>query len=322
MLSLIIPVYNNEDNIPPLLEAIKAISDQIDDDFEAVFVVDGSPDASFLVLRDTLPNAGFTSQLIALSRNFGAFAAIRAGLETGRGDTLAVMAADLQEPPELIVQMHTALQAGQCDVAYGERIKREDPWFSRMMSQMFWSFYRRNVAPDIPRGGVDIFGCTRAVRDQILALEERNSSLVALLFWVGFRRQAFPYERRAREIGTSAWTFLKKWKYMQDSVFSFSDLPISWLLGIGFFGTILSMLFALVVFVSALAGQIDVPGYAATILVILVFGTVQLLSIGVLGIYTWRVFENTKGRPLHIVMSSETFKAEDTSQSSLHKEPA
>lgn len=312
MLSLIIPVYKNEANIPPLVEAIRDLRNQIDGEFEAVFVVDGSPDRSLLVLRDMLPDAGFSAQLVALSRNFGAFAAIRAGLEKGRGDTFAVMAADLQEPPELIVNMHNALEAGTCDVAYGERVKRSDPWHSKILSTLFWSFYRRNIAPDIPRGGVDIFGCTRAVRDQILALEERNSSLVALLFWVGFRRQAFPYERKEREIGTSAWTFFKKWKYMQDSIFSFSDLPISLLLGIGFFGTLLSAFFAFVVFISAMLGQIDVPGYAATIIVILFFGTVQLLSIGVLGIYTWRVFENTKGRPLHIVMSSEDYLSSES----------
>ena len=309
MLSLIIPVYKNEANIPALLAAISDMRSRTGDDFEAVFVVDGSPDRSFSLLREALPKADFDAQLVALSRNFGAFAAIRAGLETARGDTCAVMAADLQEPPELVLEMHAALRRGDCDVAYGTRIKRGDPWRSRMMSGLFWRFYRHTISPDIPEGGVDIFGCTRAVRDQILALEERNSSLVALLFWVGFRRQAFPYERREREIGTSAWTFLKKWKYMQDSIFSFSDLPITLLLGIGFFGTLLSASFAVVVLISALLGQIDVPGYAATIIVILFFGAVQLLSVGVLGIYTWRIFENTKGRPLHIVMSAEAFSA-------------
>lgn len=308
MLSLVIPIYKNEANIPALLEAVAALRAKVDDAFEAVFVVDGSPDRSFLVLRDMLPDAGFKAQLISLSRNFGAFAAIRAGLEAGDGDTFAVMAADLQEPPELILEMHKALAGGECDVAYGTRIKRDDPWSSRMLSSLFWKFYRRTVAPDIPNGGVDIFGCTRAVRDQILRLEERNSSLVGLLFWIGFSRKGFPYERRRREVGKSAWTFIKKWKYMQDSVFSFSDMPISVLLGVGFFGTLLSALFALTVLISALIGQIEVPGYAATIIVILFFGTLQLLSIGVLGIYTWRVFENTKGRPLHIVMSSETFQ--------------
>jgi glycosyltransferase involved in cell wall biosynthesis len=307
MLSLVIPVYKNEANIPPLLDAIEDIRRKIKGDLEVVFVVDGSPDKSFLVLRDSLVNVGFKSLLISLSRNFGAFAAIRAGLEAAHGDTFAIMAADLQEPPELVLEIHDALSTGACDVAYGQRIKRDDPWRSRVMSELFWSFYRRNVAPDIPKGGVDIFGCTRAVRDQILRLEERNSSLVGLLFWVGFERKAIPYERREREIGTSAWTFIKKWRYMQDSIFSFSDLPISILLGVGFFGTILSALLAIIVLISALLGQIDVPGYAATIIVILFFGALQMLSVGVLGIYTWRVFENTKGRPSHIVMSAQTF---------------
>ena len=307
MLSLIVPVYMNEGNIPSLIKAIRALRNTIDDTFETVFVVDGSPDKSFLLLRDALPEAGFDAQLVALSRNFGAFAAIRAGLEAARGDYFAVMAADLQEPPELVTSMYGALVSNECDVAYGLRTKRNDPFISRQLSKAFWSFYRRTIAPDIPRGGVDMFACNRMVRDQVLALNERNSSLIGLLFWVGFRRKGIPYERRHREIGTSAWTFVKKWKYMQDSVFSFSDLPISILLTIGFFGTFISVTFGSIVVISALAGQIDVPGYAATIIVILVFSTLQLLSIGVLGVYIWRVFENTKGRPLHIVMSQDVF---------------
>ena len=310
MLSLIIPVYKNEANILPLIAAVESLRSRIDCAFEAVFVIDGSPDRSFQLLRENLPGAGFSSRLIVLSRNFGAFSAIRAGLEAAGGDFFAIMAADLQEPSDLVVEMHASLAADECDVAYGARLKRDDPWTSRVMPDLFWCFYRRTITPDIPEGGVDIFGCNKAVRDQILALEERNSSLVALLFWIGFRRKAFPYERREREIGTSAWTFAKKWKYMQDSIFSFSDLPISLLLGIGFFGTVISTVFAVIVLISALLGQIEVPGYAATIIVILFFGAVQLLSVGVLGIYTWRIFENTKGRPQHIVMWSEAYTPE------------
>jgi glycosyltransferase involved in cell wall biosynthesis len=230
MLSLIVPVYKNEANIPSLLKAIRGIREKTQGSFEAVFVVDGSPDRSFLVLRSQLPTAGFDSQLIALSRNFGAFAAIRAGLAEAKGDHFVVMAADLQEPPELVLDMHQALQAGTCDVAYGERVGRNDPWLTRQLSMIFWGLYRRFVAPDIPRGGVDIFGCNAMVRDQILLLSERNSSLVGLLFWIGFRRQSFPYRRARREIGVSAWTFAKKWKYMQDSIFSFPTypFPFSW----------------------------------------------------------------------------------------------
>lgn len=311
MLSLVIPVYRNEHNIPSLLAALEGIRAELptDESFEAIFVVDGSPDRSFLRLRESLPQAGFDAQLLSLSRNFGAFPAIRAGLQAAKGRYIAVMAADLQEPPDLILQMHQGLKAGECDVAFGERINRQDPWSTKIMSQTFWGFYRRFVAPDIPRGGVDIFAISAAVRDQVLALNERNSSLVALLFWIGFRRKGFPYERREREIGTSAWTFIKKWRYMQDSIFSFSDLPISLLISIGTLGLVLSALLALVVLVSAILGFINVPGYAATILVILFLGMLQILSTGVLGIYIWRVFENTKGRPLHIVMSSENFTA-------------
>lgn len=309
MLSLVIPVYKNEDNIPSLLDALSKLHSDLPagTDFEVVFVVDGSPDGSFLSLRARLGDVSFSSQLLSLSRNFGAFAAIRAGLETSKGDYIAVMSADLQEPPELILDMLKGLQADDCDVAYGERQRREDPWSSKAASMTFWSLYRRFVAPDIPRGGVDIFAVTAAVRDQILELNERNSSLIALLFWIGFRRKGFPYERRERQIGTSSWTFIKKWRYMQDSIFSFSDLPISALLGVGFFGFVFSALLTVVVLISALLGTITVPGYAATILVILFLGMLQILSMGVLGIYLWRVFENTKGRPSHIVMSSETF---------------
>jgi glycosyltransferase involved in cell wall biosynthesis len=307
MLSLIIPIYKNEANIPSLLDAIADLQSRLGTPFEAVFVVDGSPDESLMRLREALPQQPYAAQLLALSRNFGAFAAMRAGLAAGNGDFFAVMAADLQEPPELVLEMHSALVHGNCDVAYGKRTGRADPWVSRMLSAAFWGFYRRTVAPDIPKGGVDMFACTRDVRDQVLALNERNSSLVGLLFWVGYRRQAIPYARREREIGTSAWSFAKKWQYMQDSVFSFSDLPITLLLVIGFLGTMFSGILAITVFFNAITGQIDVPGYAATIIVILFLGALQLLSMGVLGIYIWRVFENTKGRPLHIVMQSQSF---------------
>ena len=206
----------------------------------------------------------------------------------------------LETMPERIEQVFLAAPDGL----------KPRPWYRGLAATSFgrWA-YRRFVAPDIPKGGVDAFGLTAQVRDQILGLTERNSSLVGLLFWIGFRRKGVPYDRADREIGTSAWTFTKKWKYMQDSIFSFSDLPISLLLILGISGLTISILFGLLVFLNALFGNIDVPGYAATILVILFFSTLQLLFLGVLGIYLWRVFENTKGRPLHIVMSAQEFPA-------------
>jgi polyisoprenyl-phosphate glycosyltransferase len=316
MYSLIIPIYKNEANIPPLLEAIKFIESELDDTLEVVFVVDGSPDNSFLVLRDRLPGLFARSQLICLSRNFGAFAAIRAGLEVACGEFFAVLAADLQEPPKLVVQMFRTLKVGGCDVTVGERVKRDDPKLAVLASNVFWWLYRKLVFQEIPPGGVDIFGCNRKVRDQLVVLLERNSSLVGLLFWIGFRRTSIPYERAKREIGKSAWTFAKKWQYLLDSIYSFSDFPIVLLLRVGIAGVLISIVFAAVVLVDAIFNRIEVPGYAATMLAIMFFGALNLLALGVIGIYIWRTFENTKARPSFILRSQEVFESDQSGKAS------
>jgi glycosyltransferase involved in cell wall biosynthesis len=307
MISVVVPVYKNAANIPPLVRALEQLSSQLDGELEAVFVIDGSPDDSHLRLAQALPRASFRSQVLQLSRNFGSFAAIRAGLEAGQGDRFAVMAADLQEPPELIEQFDLLLRSGDVDVAVGQRTERNDPLLTRLLSRLFWGFYRRYVQPEIPPGGVDIFGCTPKVRDQIVRLRENNSSLVGLLFWVGFRRVLVSYERREREIGKSAWTFQKKLKYMLDSVFSFTDLPIRILTRIGFFGLLISVFLSLVVLAARLSNMIPVPGYAATMLVVTFFGALNCFGLGVIGSYVFRTFENTKFRPNFIVANHDVY---------------
>ncbi len=308
MISVVIPVYRNAENIPSLLEALQQLDQDLDGDLEVVFVVDGSPDDSALRLSTELPTLGMRAQLLTLSRNFGSFEAIRAGLEAGRGDYFAVMAADLQEPPSLMASFHQRLRSGECDITIGQRATRDDPALRRLMSTTFWAFYRRFVVPDVPPGGLDVFGCTRAVRDQILRLRERNSSLVGLLLWVGFRREYVRYERRAREIGESAWSLRKRLAYLMDSVFSFSALPIQILLRLGTLGLGVSAVFSLVVIATKLFSEIPVPGYAATVLVVTFFGALNCFGLGVVGQYVWRTFENTKARPGHIVASREEFE--------------
>ena len=308
MISLVIPIYLNSGNIRPLLDALVKLDQSLEDELEVVFVVDGSPDDSHLRLSHDLPDSGLTAKLLLLSRNFGSFPAIRAGLEAAQGDFVAVMAADLQEPPELILEFHRHLQGGQCDVVVGQRTSREDPARSRLASSIFWRVYRRFVQPEMPPGGVDIFGCTRQVRDQLLALNERNSSLVGILFWVGFRRKLVPYHRRAREIGRSAWSLRKRLRYLTDSIYSFSDLPIQVLLIVGMLGLAVSVLFGAIVLLSRIFGGIDVPGYAAQVLTVIFFGALNTFGLGVLGGYLWRTFENTKGRPGSIVRSCVSFE--------------
>jgi glycosyltransferase involved in cell wall biosynthesis len=307
LISLVIPVYRNAAEIPALLEALAHLSQALEGNLEVVFVVDGSPDDSYLRLATSLPNTTLRAQLLLLSRNFGAFAAIRAGLAAGNGEYFAVMAADLQEPPELILQFADILRAGEHDVVIGRRASRADPLGARLASRLFWGFYRRAIQREIPPGGVDVFGCTRAVRDQVVRLREINSSLVGLLFWVGFRRGEVPYMRRERQIGKSAWTLRKRLKYLMDSVFSFSDLPIKILLAIGIAGLTLSLLLGGVVLVAHILGTIPVPGYAGTVLSVVFFGALNCFGLGIIGGYVWRTFENTKSRPNYIVASQQSF---------------
>jgi len=299
--SIVIPVYKNEQSIPRLLQALAGMNDALDGEMEAVFVVDGSPDRSYELLNNALGMLGMPAQLLAHSRNFGSFPAIRTGLMHARGDYFGVMAADLQEPPELAVSFFKSLAADECDVVIGTRQVRDDPFFSRLSSALFWRFYRMLVVKDMPEGGVDVFGCNRTFRDQLLKLEESRSSLIALVFWLGFRRKCVGYSRQVRLEGKSAWTFRKKLDYMMDSVFAFTDYPIRLLTRIGMFGVLGSLFFGAVVLVARLSGAIQVPGYAALILTTVLLGAMNLFGLGLIGTYAWRAYENSKRRPLAIV---------------------
>ncbi len=307
MISVVVPVYRNSENIAGLIRDVEWLNRELDDKVEAVFVVDGSPDDSLFLLRQALPQAEFRSQLLCLSRNFGSFAASRAGLEVARADYFAVMAADQQEPPRLIVDFYQKLRTGAHDVVIGERQGRNDHSLSTFFAGVFWRLFRRFIQPDLPKGGVDVFGCNRVVRDQLVQLREANSSLVGQLFWVGFRRSTVPYDRRAREAGVSAWTLSKKLRYLTDSVFNFSDLPIKLLIMLGSFGLVFSAVCAFAVLLWKLLTTAPVPGYAATALLIVFFGTLNILGLGVIGLYVWHTFENTKGRHSYIVAMREEF---------------
>lgn len=305
--SVVIPVYKNFESLPQVIERLEWLQTQLDAPLEAVFVVDGSPDESARRLRDLLPHSSLRSQLICHSRNFGSFAAIRTGFLSAQGDYVAAMAADLQEPVELVRTFFEKLATGEWDVAIGTRLKREDPWLSRTLSRSYWSMYRRWVQKDMPVGGVDIFATTRQVAQNFGALGESNSSLIGLLFWLGYRRVEVPYSRSEREHGKSAWTLGKKLGYLLDSVFSFTSLPITMILAIGLLGSIAAIVAAFVVFFSWAFGAIPVPGYAAQMLVLLFSTGSILFALGIVGTYVWRTFENTKNRPGSIIMLHESF---------------
>jgi glycosyltransferase involved in cell wall biosynthesis len=305
--SLIIPIYKNEAFIVELIEACKDLNERLNQSLEVVFVVDGSPDRSYEILRESLAGTAFRSQLILLSRNFGSFAAIRAGFGCAKGQFFAVMAADMQEPGELVIEFFKELDKGEFDIVVGTRKDRDDPFLSHMFSEIFWAFYRRFIQKDMPPGGVDVFGCNKAFRNNLIELKESNTSLVGLLFWLGFRRKLISYQRKPRKYGKSAWTFNKKLRYLGNSIFAFSDLPIRVLAYSGILGLLVSLALSFVIVAGKVTGLIQVPGYAATVLTILFFAALNSFGLGVIGAYVWRAFENTKQRPESVILAQHEF---------------
>jgi polyisoprenyl-phosphate glycosyltransferase len=307
MYSLVIPVYRNEESLAELVERLGHLSTELEGGLEVVFVVDGSPDGSYGLLHRSLGGAPFASQLLLLSRNFGSFAAIREGLRVADGKYFAVMAADLQEPPALALDFFRTLESEPVDIAVGTRAARADPLATRLSSGLFWSLYRLFVQPEMPRGGIDVFGCNLAVRDQLLRLESVRTSLVGQLIWLGFRTKTVSYVRAPRLHGRSAWSWNKKFDYLLDSVFSFTDKPIKALLMSGVLGMLTSVIFGIAVIAAKVSQAVVVPGYAATVLTVLFFAALNLFSLGIVGSYAYRSFENSKQRPAAIVMTHERF---------------
>lgn len=309
--SLIIPLFRTGDFISDLVPHVKSILERIEEKWglntEVIFVDDACPENSYERLLKELDNQDFRSQLLRHSRNFGSFAAIMSGMETSEADFIAVMSADLQEPSSLIMEFVDELMSAEADIVIGKRLNRSDGFLTELASALFWRLYKLTVISDLPDGGVDVFGCTKQVYSELVKLEESNSSLVAQLFWLGYRRKEIGYHRLPRKYGVSAWSLRKKSSYMLNSIFSFSDLPIRLLLFSGFLGILISIGLGIVILFSKLFGLISVPGFASLTLIILSFAAINLFGLGIIGSYVWRAFENTKRRPKALVMQNKSF---------------
>ena len=295
--SIVVPVYKNEGSIDQLLHRIIEISAAVSGMVEAVFVVDGSPDKSLDILRSKLPLAGFDAKVLLLSRNFGAFSAIRAGLREARGDATVVMAADLQEPTSLITSMLGIVQRDEADVAVGVRQSRKDGVVSRTLSAVFWKIFNRVSSLELPRGGVDIFALSRSARETLNTFEESSTSLIGLIYWMGFRRQEVPYHRVERRVGKSSWSLQKRINYAKDSITAFSEFPLTVFLWSGAVGAIVSLVFALIgafqyIFTSDHQSQREV-----TAIGLLFVASYLMAGLGVLGTYLWRIADNVRKRP-------------------------
>jgi glycosyltransferase involved in cell wall biosynthesis len=311
LVSVVVPVYQNAGSLRDLAARLQAVAAACTpSEFDFVFVDDGSTDESFAVLRD-LAREDPRVRVVKLSRNFGSNAALLAGLVAAKGDAAVVVAADLQDPPELIPKM-LALWAEGHRVVLAARRSRDDPFWTRALAATFYALFRRLAIRTMPENGFDFFLVDRRVRDLLVGIQENNAYLMGLVLWLGFAPAVVHYDRVARDrrYGSSAWTFWKKVKHFADSFVAFSYAPVRLASLTGFVVVLIGFAYGALVLYLRLARGFDVGGWASLMLVILLVAGIQILMLGVLGEYLWRNLEETRRRPRFIVETVVDFGGE------------
>lgn len=325
-ISIVVPVYNNAASLPELLARFQDLAARRPEHrFEFVFVDDGSTDDSCRVIEamvDQEPRA----TLVKLARNFGSSAALLAGLEQASGDAVAAIAADLQDPPELIGPLLDRWQQG-CKVVLAARATRDDPWLTTVLADAFYALFRRFAIPTMPRHGFDFFLIDRQVRDLVIGIQENNAYLMGLILWLGFAPEIIHYHRRQREarFGRSMWTLAKKLKYFVDAFVGFSNVPLRAAAAGGMFCCLVGFAYAAAIVFRRLAHGADIPGWASLMVVLLVVSGVQMLMIGVLGEYLCRNLEETRRRPRFVrdyVLEGDAAKALRQSRTAASRAPS
>lgn len=311
-LSIIIPVYYNQDNLKPLYDDIKKkIIDVIDYDYEIVMVNDGSKDNSYDVMKG-LADSDKNIKLISLSRNFGSHSASLCGLANCSGDCAVIKAADLQEPTEMILQMVESWKKGN-NVVLAAREGREEKKSQTFFSNLYYWMVRKTAFPNMPKMGFDVFLLDRKVINVLNLLDEKNSALTGQILWSGFKTDVIYYTRRARTIGKSRWTLKKKIRLVSDTLFGFSTVPIKFVTSMGALALVGSLAWTVVLVVSKILNRIPVNGWTTLIVFNLFSFSVIMLSLGILGEYLWRTFDATRNRPPYIIEDSniENFGKEE-----------
>jgi polyisoprenyl-phosphate glycosyltransferase len=299
--SLVIPVYNETANIPELYRRLSAVMDQLPVPGEIIFVNDGSSDRTLEALRD-LYQQDQRVGYVSLARNFGHQIAVTAGLQHTRGRAVMVLDADLQDPPELIPEMLKLWQDGY-QVIYAQRTRRHrETWFKKISAYLFYRLLQLLADVDIPTDTGDFCLMDRQVVDLLNAMPERNRYLRGLRSWVGFRQTALLFDREPRFAGEVKYTFTKSLTLALNGLASFSQVPLRLSIYLGLFSAFLSILMAgLVLYWRLVTPRSPLNGTATIAIAIFFLGAVQLFSIGILGEYIGRIYEEVKGRPLYTV---------------------
>ena len=298
--SIVIPVYYNELNLPHLFPRLFALAETNPQyRFEYIFVDDGSGDNSFQILAE-MASRDARVRAVKLSRNFGSNAATLAGLHYVSGDCVAMIAADLQDPPELITTMLQRWEAGK-KVVLATREDREDPFLNRLLSGAFYWLFRRLAIKEMPAHGCDFALIDRKVADMLVQMGEKNPYLFGLVLWLGFERDVVSYTRQKRALGKSRWTLAKRVKYFLDALVSFTYVPMRLVSALGMALALAGFVWAVVVVLNRILAGVPVQGWASLMTVVLVVSGVQLLTLGIFGEYLWRNFEETRKRPPFVV---------------------
>ena len=299
MISLVCPVYNEEDNIDTLYARTTSALENISSDYEVICVDDGSSDQTLLkLLQYHEKNERFKA--ISFSRNFGHQPAILAGLSHAKGDYIAIIDGDLQDPPEILIDFYNKIREGY-DIVYAVRRKRKE---GILKKSAYWLYYRilktmSNI--EIPLDSGDFSMMTREALDQILQIPEQSLFIRGLRSWVGFRQTGLEYERDERLHGAPKFTLRKLMMLAYNGLFSFSSIPIKLLSRLGLFMILFAVIYIIITLIKRYFFG-DVPqGFITTIIFITLFSGVQLMALGLLGEYMSRIYDETRGRPLYII---------------------
>lgn len=311
-LSIVVPCYNEESVLDifyeKLLEIIKQFSDKYD--YEIVFVDDGSKDETFTKMKELRKKDPCIS-IVSFSRNFGKEAGIYAGLGNSTGDLVVVMDADLQHPPEVILDMLKYIEEGYDTVATRRKNRKGEPAIKNFCAGMFYKLINKFTETKLENGIQDFRMMKRKVVDSILSLHEYNRFSKGIFNWVGFNCKYIEVENVERAAGKTKWSFNSLWKYAIEGITSFTTAPLKLSIFIGLLVFLVSIIFAIVIVIQTLVMGKDVPGYASIIVSVLFMGGVQLLCIGILSEYISKMYMEIKNRPKYIIREKIESKQND-----------
>ncbi|WP_174853165.1 glycosyltransferase family 2 protein [Streptococcus suis] len=302
MISVIVPCFNEEEAIPYFYDAMEVVRRKMREQFEYIFVNDGSKDGTLKVLRQ-LAAEGNGVRYISFSRNFGKEAALYAGLQAAQGELVTVMDVDLQDPPEMLTQMKAILDANpELDCVGTRRVSRDgEPPIRSFFAKLFYKLMNKISQVEVVDGARDFRLMRRHMVDAILSVSEYNRFSKGIFAWVGFETEYLPYENVERVAGETSWSFWKLLSYSIEGIINFSDAPLNIASYTGFFTFLLSLVLMVVVVFKTLVFGDPTIGWPSTICIILFLGGLQLMTIGILGKYLAKVFLETKHRPVYII---------------------